>query len=232
MEIFGLTSAEAHIYSVLLRIGPNTAGILSKKAGVHRRTAYDLISRLIEKGLISYIVENNRRIFTPVDPENLMTIIKEKEESLRELLPELKKKYTTSITKQETLFFKGKNALKTIFEDQLNTRKEIKVIGASPLAYEMMKYYVHWFNKKREKEKINMKLIYIEKYRKKIPLKFTQVKYLPDSFFNPAAINIYSDKVAIIHWSKDHPFAILINQKEIAQGYENYFNELWKIAKK
>jgi hypothetical protein len=45
-------------------------------------------------------------------------------------------------------------------------------------------------------------------------------------------MNIYGDKVAIIHWSKERPFAILINEKDIAQGYRNYFELLWKGAKK
>ena len=46
-----------------------------------------------------------------------------------------------------------------------------------------------------------------------------------------AATNIYSDKVAIILWSKENPFAILIKQREIAEAYRNYFEMLWKTCK-
>jgi hypothetical protein len=33
-------------------------------------------------------------------------------------------------------------------------------------------------------------------------------------------------------WNKQNPFAIVISQKEIAQGYKNYFELLWNIAKR
>ena len=44
------------------------------------------------------------------------------------------------------------------------------------------------------------------------------------------AINIYGDKTAIILWAKV-PVAIVIKHPEITQGYKNYFELLWEIAK-
>jgi len=55
----------------------------------------------------------------------------------------------------------------------------------------------------------------------------SQVKQLPRKT-GPAAINIYGNKVAIIHWSKETPFAIVINNKDIAESYKEFFKLLWK----
>ena len=46
------------------------------------------------------------------------------------------------------------------------------------------------------------------------------------------AINIYGEKVAIILWSKENPFAITIKNKGISEGYRKHFELLWRIAKK
>jgi hypothetical protein len=56
------------------------------------------------------------------------------------------------------------------------------------------------------------------------------VKYL-EEIKSPATTTIYSDKIAI-HILSDKPIVIIIKNKEIAEGYRNYFNFLWKIAKK
>ena len=63
---------------------------------------------------------------------------------------------------------------------------------------------------------------------KKIPL--SEIKYLPNKYENPVAVNIYDDKTAIILWAKE-PIAIVIKNKEIAAGYKSYFELMWKIAR-
>ena len=59
----GLTNNEDLVYNALIDLGPSLAGRISRKTGLHRRTVYDVTETLIQKGLVSYILENNRRIF-------------------------------------------------------------------------------------------------------------------------------------------------------------------------
>ena len=232
IEIFGLTKLESKVYLTLLDTGQSTAGIITRKSGIHRRSVYDALERLIEKGLTSYIIKNNRRYFEAANPERLLEIIKEKEELLQDRLPQLKTKYESAIKKSETLFFRGKNGLKTVFEDQLAVEKEILILGASSLAREILQFYFYWYNKRRTARRIKIKLIYNESERKIRLLKSAEVKYLPVKYSSPAAINIYGDRTAIIHWNKENLFVILIKDKEIAEGYRNHFNLMWRIAKK
>ena len=201
LEVFGLTPTEAKVYVTLLNLGPSTAGILARKAGIHRRSAYDVTDRLSQKGLVGYIIKNNKKYFEAVNPERLPELLQEKEHALRNILPSLKAKYGAAMEKQETLFFKGKNGLKTVFEDQLATKKEILIIGASSLAQIILSYYFHWFNKRREQQHIPVKLLYNERDRKRRSLRYAQIKYLPAQVQNLAAMNIYGDKGAIIHLS-------------------------------
>lgn len=227
----GLTKNEALIYKALLELGPSLAGQISRKTGLHRRTVYDITEMLIKKGLIGYILKNNRRIFEASNPEKFLDILKEKEESIKKILPEMLSLYSSTQEKQETNFYKGINGLKTVLEDQLQGGKEIMILGASPLAYEILEFYFKWFDIKRKKKKIKSRIIFNESKKKpKIP--YSEIKYLPNKYSSPMAINIYRDKVAIIVWKKENPLAIVIKDKEISEGYRKHFELMWRLARK
>lgn len=228
----GLTNNEALIYKALLELGPSLAGQISRKTGLHRRTVYDVTEMLIKKGLIGYILKNNRRLFEASSPERFIDILKEKENSLNTLLPEMMNIYGKTKEKQETNFYKGRQGLKTVLEDQLEeNNKEILILGASPIAYKILEFYFKWFDLKRKKRKIKTKIIF-NKMDKKIKIPFSEIKYLPQKYSSPLAVNIYGNKVAIILWSEENPIAIVIKNKEISEGYKKYFELMWRIAKK
>ena len=222
----GLTENESKVYLALVDLGPSLAGQISRKTGLHRRTIYDTTEMLIKKGLVGYILKNNRKLFQASNPNRLLEIIKEKENLISPLIESLQLKYLSTKEKEETNFYKGKEGLKTVFEDQLNS-KEILILGASPKAYEVLQFYFKWYDKSRKEKKIKAKIIATDKKIKKIPL--SEIKYLPNKYENPVAVNIYDDKTAIILWAKE-PIAIVIKNKEIAAGYKSYFELMWKEA--
>jgi len=223
----GLTNNESKIYLALVDNGPNLAGRISRLTGLHRRTVYDVTEMLIKKGLIGYILKNNRRYFEASNPNRILEILKEKEDILTPIVTDLLTKYNSKKEKQETNFYKGKEGLKAIFEDQLNY-KEILIIGASPYAYDILKYYFKWYDEKRTKKKIKVKIIAYDKSIKDIPL--AEIRYLPKKYENPVAMNIYGNKTAIILWA-EKPIVIAIREKEIADSYRNHFKLMWRLAK-
>jgi sugar-specific transcriptional regulator TrmB len=225
----GLTEQESRVYLALLELGPSLAGTISRKTGIHRRNVYDITERLIQKGLIGYIVKNNRRLFEASNPERFSEIIKERQKEIEESLPEMKMMYEKTKEKQETNFYKGIEGLKTVFEDQLESGNEILILGASSSAFEILPFYFKWYDQDRVRKKIKVRIISSEKLGKKIPL--AETRYLPQKYANPLAINIYRDKVAIILWKKE-PIAIVIKNSEIAESYRSYFELTWNIAKK
>lgn len=227
----GMTEHETKVYLALLKAGPNLAGRISRLTGIHRRNVYDITERLIKKGVIGYILKNNRRYFEAVNPEKFLDILKEKESNLMESLPMLKDIYSGSKEKEETNFYKGTEGLKSVFIDQLegNNGKEILIMGASLSAFEVLPFYFKWYDKDRVKKKIKVRIISSDKFAKKIPL--SEIRYLPEKYANPLAINIYKDKVAIILWKKN-PTAIVIKEKEVADSYRKYFELTWAGARK
>ena len=231
----GLTENEAKVYSTLLEFGPSHAGIISRKSGLHRRVVYDTTDRLIKKGVVGYILRNNKRLFQASNPNRILELIKEKENSVNEIMPDMLAFYSQTKEKEETNFYKGKNGLKTVFEDELadNPEKEILIMSPFPMAYDVLPFYFKWFDKRRKEKKIRARIIFHKTSEQKIPgIPLSEIKTLPERYASPMAINIYGDKVAIITWNKDNPFAIVIKNAGISEGYKKYFDLMWKIAKK
>jgi len=234
LEDIGLTKTEAKIYLTVLDLGSALAGTISQKSGIHRRSVYDALERLIEKGLISFITKNNRKWFEAVEPKRLLQIADEKMQNLKQIIPELELKHGEAKEKQEAIFFKGKLALKSVFDDQIAEKKTIYVVGAFVGASDVIQYYFTHYDKKRKANRIFIKMIFPEDSRdspmlKNVPL--SEIRFLPQKYMSPVGTNVYGDKVAIVVWAEE-PVAILIKNSAIADAYKRYFNFMWERAKK
>lgn len=226
----GLSENESKVYLALIDLGPSLAGQIARKTGMHRRTVYDTTEMLIQKGLIGYIQKNNRKLFQASNPNRILEIIKEKHNLLSPFVEKLQEKYSSIKEKEETNFYKGKEGLKTVFEEQLEA-KEIMILGASPKAYEILQFYFKWYDKTRKQKKIRARIIATDKNIQKSKIPLAEIKYLPEKYSNPVSVNIYNNKTAIILWASE-PIAIVIKNKEITDAYKSYFELMWKIAKK
>ncbi|NQU78170.1 hypothetical protein HQ545_00205 [Candidatus Woesearchaeota archaeon] len=234
LEDIGLTPTEAKIYLILLEQGASLAGAISRNTGIHRRSVYDSIERLIQKGLVSYIKSNNRKYFEAVSPERLIEILKKKEADVNSILPDLKALQQMGSDKNETLFFRGKAALKSAFDDQLETGENICMWGATSKATDILQFYFPHFDTERVKRKIKIRLIFNESERSsvskaKIPL--SDIKFVPDTVKSDTAVNIYGKNICIVAWKSD-PIAVLIREESIAVGFKSYFEFMWNFAKR
>ncbi|MBR9675852.1 hypothetical protein GOV05_02480 [Candidatus Woesearchaeota archaeon] len=229
LKNLGFTDNEAKIYLTLLNLGPSPAGKITEKSGIHRRSVYDAIDRLTEKGAVGYMKTNNVKVYEATNPQVLLDIATKTRDDITEVLPQLEGLFNQTKEKKETLFFRGKNGVRNIFVDQINEGEEVLIIGASKNAYEVLKYYLPHYERERTKKKIKVRLL-IDKAEEKLKVPLSQVKYLPDEFSGPTATNIYADKVALIIWI-ENPYAILIKDKDVADSYKKHFEFMWKNAK-
>jgi len=234
LQEFGLSNTESKIYLALLELGKSKAGEITKKSAVNRTNVYDALERLIEKGLVSYVSENNKKVFEAVNPERLHEILKDKQEKLKKTIEELENRYNKKQKQEDAFVFRGKNGIKSIFEDILNEKKELFVYGAESKFKEMFPFYQKHWNDERTRLKINVKMIYnkkVKEEKKKEHLKLLKMKFLPESYDFPSNILIYGNKVITIVWLEE-PFGFMIKSEEAVKSNMNFFNLLWKIAKK
>ena len=237
LEELGLSLEETRIYLALLKLGSSLASRIAEETRINRSHVYQLLERLIIKGYVSYVIKENRRYYTSVNPEKLLDILREKEEKLKSALPELLGLLKPTINKPIVDIFEGQEAIKKTLMYIIRVKQDWFVFG-SGRATEILPYYVPHWQKERQKFKIKMIAILnqsplsLKRGKELKKLKLTEVRYMLEDYDNPSSIWVYGDRVVVVMWSKEHPFAIRTIDKEIAEVYKNYFNSLWKLAKK
>ena len=231
LEKLGLTQAEIEAYTTLLRTGPITATIISKKTKLNRSHIYDTLTKLMDKGLISVFEKNKTKFFDASSPEKIKDYVSDLGKEIQKILPTLRKlkEIPKPITKVQ--LFQGKQGLKTILKDIIRERKDYVVFGEETQFQTIFPIYIHQFLRDIKHYKIKERLLTQKEVKRKlIKTENTQVRYLESKFFSPTTTAVYGNKVAIFIWSEPYNVT-LIEDKEVANSYKNYFEQLWKSAK-
>ena len=84
-----MTNNEIKVYLLLLGMGTVPAGEIIKKSELHRTCVYVVLERLLEKGLISYVVTSNVKYFEAVDPHQFLSYIDQKTDELKDYKKEI-----------------------------------------------------------------------------------------------------------------------------------------------
>jgi len=239
LEQLGLSEAEAKVYLALLELGSTLAGAVIKKTGLHRGTTYQILQRLKEKGLVSSIIKGKKQYFQAAEPERLMDVLKEKQQSLQEILPNLKAKSEASKEKQEIAVYYGTKGIRSVLDkmlEELRKKGEYYDFGVSGLFREVMKEYWDIWQKQKKKYKIKSYVIFNKEIKKKNPelLKdyYGEARFHPKEYSSITDTIIYRDNVILFIWTAKPPIAVVIKNKDNADSYKNQFKLMWRYAKK
>jgi len=230
----GFMNNEAKIYLELLKNKDLPAGSISKKTGINRRTTYDSLQRLIEKGYVGFNISANKKIFFAMDPKVIIDNLKEMEEEAQKILPGLIDLKKQNQEENKVVIYKGRKGIRNILKLILESREYVS-FGSSDQFPKLMQHDFDFFQNTKKKLKIKTKTILGEDVRGIESLKIASVstnfKFLHKKLAGPTSTFIFNEKVAVVIW-EEPLFAILIESKNVYDSYLEYFEELWKIAKK
>ncbi len=238
----GLTKGEIDVYLALLELGLSTTGKITKESGISSSKVYEVLQRLISKGLASYVIENGKHHYSATSAERLVDYLEDKkrdisegQEEIRKLIPSLESKRKSQKLPEATIYRGRKGALVLINDiindgkEKFKNKEEYEVVGCGNEDYvtyfpSQVKEYV----KIAKKFKFKERLIFgkgVKTFNNN-----AKIRYLPPELNLPVRTVVYGDKVAIIDF-EDPMTLIIIEKKSVAKAYINYFNALWKIAK-
>jgi sugar-specific transcriptional regulator TrmB len=235
LEEMGLTHNEALVYTALVEIGETTTGAIVKKTGLHRVLIYDALESLIRKGLASFVIKENRKYFQATDPSRILDFLKEKEEIAKSILPELQLKREQAKTKQQVSIYEGVKGLKSALQNMLKelTPNGIYYAFASGNMADTLGFFYNIYQKEKKKNRIRSFMIYDKEFKKRkdvLKITYGTIKFYPLTYF-PTDTFIYNDKVLIVIWNANPPFAVLIINKQAAESYKKMFDVFWKNAR-
>lgn len=233
LQDFGLNERESKVYIQVLRDQGETASTIAKRTKINRTTVYLELNNLIEKGLVSYLIKDKKKYFQAVEPEKFLEILDEKKNKISKIMPELKGLHK-SITPFKIEILEGKEGVKSLYNLIYKEAKEASAYGVTGNAFDILKFEFPLLVKKAKNK--GLKLRYLankdaEKKLKKLPKGFIQIKYLPKEITSEVSTIIFNDKVAIQSLVKENIFVTLIIDKQLSQGYKNYFNYMWELTK-
>jgi sugar-specific transcriptional regulator TrmB len=228
---YGLAKKEAELYILLLKTGEATVNRLADLAMLPRSTVYDVLSKLISMGLVTTFVKQNTSHFSAVDPTILLTMLEDKRQSVRKILPELTKLKFQIGDKPIVEVYQGKIAIAKLLDEILDNARTLKIIGSEKNAIEKIGYYPKKFRMKKLENKIKVKEILEPSREAKEMLHDpgTHVRFLASIKGSKEATFLFDDYVyhLILH---EEVTGIKIKSKEHARATEILFDELWKHA--
>jgi sugar-specific transcriptional regulator TrmB len=236
LEKNGLNPNEAKIYDTLLGSGSTNVKNISFKTGIHRRNVYDVLIRLIEKGLVIQKFSPQEKIFEAITPMKLKNMLDEKQRDLSRIMPELMKRFQTKEEREETYIFRGKEGFKNHLQNILDVGENVYIIGAKGFWFSKdMDVFRTYFQKEAKRKEIEFFHIFDHEMKnsqniRHIPLPH---KFFSKKFSSHLTMNIYGDFTVLfrsiekecIHENME---CIMLRNQKIADGFRMWFRYIWE----
>jgi len=240
LEELGLSKNEAKIYQALIEIGKASVPAISLKTNIHRRNVYDIIPKLLKKGLIYQIADVKENLYSALEPDKLRELLVEKQTKLENILPALNEQFKKTSAKEAVYIYKGVEGFKNYLRDILKSGDDVYFVGAKGGWFDPeLKTFVAQFLKKAQKKKIKYHHIFDYEVKKLAPDLLKTLgkpyKFLPKKYSTTGAIDIFGDHVVTFSGLKlksiteDVTLIVIIN-KELANCYRTWFKFMWDNA--
>ncbi|MBI4020571.1 MAG: helix-turn-helix domain-containing protein [Candidatus Aenigmarchaeota archaeon] len=243
----GLTEGEIRVYLALLDLGMSTTGPIIDHSRVSSSKAYGILNRLMEKGLVSYVIKSNIRHYEALDPRKILDFltVKEREiqehrQAVKEIIPTLSARRKLKQKTDEARVYTGYEGIRSYFDEifeRLQPGEERLVLGAESGYADIPKVvrFFHMQSRRFAAKGIRTKIIFNEGMRKTSGKRYekmghTQVRYLKQ--VTPASIGIQGDNVDILLWDEKKIVLFAITSREVAESYREFFRTMWGVARK
>ena len=237
----GLTPGEAKVYLAMIQSGPSRVGKIVEISGVSQSKVYNVLDRLISKGLATYNIQDNIKHFHSLEPSRLHEYLKKKENDVRkqkevmtQIVTDLSKNiYATKRSTSE--IFVGDRSLRSAYITLLSNAKKgdiLRYFYPYPDAHENASpFYFRFYKYQKSKDIVERGIVTTDfknsKHYKEIP---KDVKLRHVGFPLPGTIDIFTDMLLIVDWKTIT--GILITSREITAIFIEYFDSIWRIAQK
>ncbi len=245
LKQIGLSEGEIKVYFALLELESSTVGRIIEKSHVPDSKIYSILEKLKEKGLVSFVIKNNVKHFQASDPKNILRLLNEKEKAIRlqkeeleeSIIPQIEKRRKMTEEKQEAVIYESMEGLRAAFDYMLNVvgrggEYQVFVFGEVLKEKRVINFFIDYHKRRLAKGVSGRRLSNVEfrdileKYyrSKNIPMRFTNQKL-------PIGVFIFKGHVMHIIW-EEKPTAFVIKSRKNYQYYKEFFEDLWKTAKK
>ncbi|MFC1753581.1 TrmB family transcriptional regulator [Thermoproteota archaeon] len=246
LQNIGLTDGEIRVYTAMIKLGPSTTGPITDKSRVSSSKIYHILEKLMQKGIVSYVIKEKTRYYQAEDPIKIKDYVNKKEKDFQEqkkeidkLIPQLQIQQQLEKTKSEVQVYKGFKGIQTIIDHVYSRLKKGETfydIGIP--SFQEEKYHQYWQEEdhpRRIKLGIKIKMLFNIDTPKKVMKNRNsywgcEARYMPIPVETPSWILVYKNVTVIILQEKE-PLTIEITNDDIAHSFKQYFEAFWRLSK-
>jgi len=233
-----LTRNEEKVASTILSNGSQDAQTLARLTGLQRRVVYDTLQKLVQSGLVTQSMQNNKTYFS-LALESYLAALKVKQQlaetELAKIIEQQKKVVPTDSQKTNAQLYFGISAVKQVLLAQVSSGKDYLTLGAPLISLTCLgEYFWKNYNLKQAELKITARIIFnssLEMWAPEIRHPNKQIRFLKEGIEPMTQTFVYGNTTIIIVWS-DAPVATVIEDTHVANSYRMFFDLLWQDAKK
>ena len=228
----GLAQTAHSIYLAALQLGEANMQQLAKKANIKRTTMYGFIQDLKERGFIAETTKRKRKVYSAVHPAQLLEMQRSRLREMETGLPELLAMYNRSDAKPRVSFFEGVEGIKEVYVDTLSTKQPI--VGWSDFEHmkEVLGNFYDEYPRERSRRSITFKTIVRDSATAREGAKkdfglLRETKFISSGDLK-TEINVYGNKVSLMSFRSTPPFAVLIEDADVAETLRTAWKNSWE----
>lgn len=234
LQQLGLSEKEASLYLAGLQTGPATLQQLVNASKLKRATTYDVITSLKEKGLFKTVVYGKRKKYLAETPNNLFSLLKQKETVLKTIIGNLLVLQNTAGDKPSVKIYQGIGGVKEIYEDMLSRKNDtLEVLSTKLPDQRLIDYWGNEYIKRRIKRGSFARLIapdvpFYRKLQSTDKHSLREVRLVPaDTVPFKNEVMVYGNKVSFVTQNGDDSLGLIIESNDISETLRLVVEKLW-----
>ena len=234
-KALGLNEKEAVVYVVCLRCPSSGIAELARRSGIQRTYLYDLAAKLVDKGFLVQTKKDDKKIFSAVNPREVLRAEKERLENFHELIPELEKLSDENNKRPKIVYYEGDRELEKMMAGSVMAGGEC-LIFCDEMFYardrgEYQKKNIVQRLKSGTRCRVLAALTNAAlESRKKDKKEARETRMLPRDLFTPKTlVAMYRDKALVANHAKN--FGFVVEDREFADTLKMIFELIWRSGR-
>ena len=233
----GIGGKRARFYLAALELGEAPVHMVAQKAGISRTTAYDLLARLVDEGLVSRVEKDGRYHIAAEDPGRLLGVLEDRRRGVESLLPELRSLWSASGLRPRIRVHEGREGIKTVLHDTLSCRSRqlCGILSMSDLLEVPGRAAMEEYVAARIARGVRLRVVRSRAKEAGPDIwpsraeDLRELRYAPDGTVFTMTMWTYDDRVSIISSRREH-FGMIIESGEFSMLMSNLFGVLWQAS--